>query len=169
MMVWRDLNGVGWWCVLGWHIRRPLLSLKMDRNLDAHDDDDGECMKFVYQLPQFFMKICKCWKLSHQSLPPPGYPDLFPQSWMHLWRFEGTISPHPDKVSHWGEITWHKGHTRLITLSLTLSDIILSLSISDILHELLQWYTFTFGAIEILSNFKRYASISKTGTVWFVI
>ena len=133
MMVWRDLNGVGWWCVLGWHIRRPLLSLKMDRNLDAHDDDDGECMKFVYQLPQFFMKICKCWKLSHQSLPP-GCPDLIPQSWMHLWRFEGTISRRPDKVSHWGEITWHKGHTRLITLSLTLSDLILSLSILDIFN-----------------------------------
>ena len=70
---------------------------------------------------------------SNQS-QPPGCPDLFPQSWMHLWRFEGTISRRPDKVSHWGEITWHKGHTRLITLSLTLSDLILSLSSLDIFH-----------------------------------
>ena len=102
-----------------------------------------------------YVHLCtyKCWKLSHQSLPP-GCPDLFPQSWMHLWRFEGTISRRPDKVSHWGEITWHKGHTRLITLSLTLSDLILSLSISTFSTEALQWYTFTFGAIVILLNSK---------------
>ena len=42
------------------HQEATTLSLKMDRKPDAHYDDDGECMKFVYQLPQFFMKISKC-------------------------------------------------------------------------------------------------------------
>ena len=65
----------------------------------------------------------------HEELEADLWVTLISHNCMHFWHSARAIALFPDKVSHWGEITWHQVYTSLITLPLTLSDLTLSLHI----------------------------------------